>query len=123
MNRTPLRRTSHLKRNTPLKSHGLKPIPASVRREVIARDGALSILSGRPFDDLAHIWISRGASGPAEPWNLACLARDEHEATHEDPDERKRFLVAAIRHGIIPPKGTPLKVPADIRRALEIAWG
>lgn len=108
LTRTPLRRTP-LKRKTRLRSRGLRPIPPEVRRIVVERDGGLCVLTGQPYEDIAHVWQSRGAGGPMEPWNLACMTHEAHMRSHHDPEYRRKLLAEMERRGIVPPKGAKVK--------------
>ncbi len=104
----PLKRTP-LKRRTKLRSRGMTPIPADVRAAVVERDGGVCVLCQKPYDDIAHVWISRNAGGPMAAWNLCCLTRDCHAETHRNPAKRRELLEKMTARGIVPPEGWRVK--------------
>ena len=99
----PLKRAP-LKRKKRITSRGLRPIPQEIRAIVIERDDASCVLCGAPHDDLHHCWKTRGAGGPNEPWNLACLCREHHDGVHVLPELKRLLREELTRRGIVPPK-------------------
>lgn len=89
-----------------LKSRGLRPIPAAVRREVLARDGDACVLCRRrgPGLHLHHV-ISRNAGGPSIRTNLLTLCGACHRAYHDGHIPRQRIVDALRRQE--PPEEVP----------------
>ena len=109
--RTPLRRKTPLRQRTtgsstqaPLRSRGLRPIPAAVRAAVVLRDGGCCVVCGRSAVHLHHAYHTRGAGGPDAPWNLACVCVEHHQAAHDSPEVKRRIQAILRARGIVPPE-------------------